>query len=279
MKLSVKHILAVGALAVASASAFADAVVPNGGVISGNSATTPVGDDGGLVFSLFSKNPDTAFSLNNYLGLTLNSIVPTEMDQAGLTLTWHVEGLSNLPGSVAPSDLVWGVTASDNGSLNTNASIRLATTVDVAGGSATSLTNGQIANVTNTWNTTVTPTNNAQNTSPVDFTTTAGSPTDLQQQLNTNDGAAGFSWTAGLSNPLAMYLFTQSGGRGTTNNASTALLYAGTWSFDLATASLTYTVAGGAPVPLPAALWLLLSGLTGIGVIGRRKGTQAAVAA
>jgi len=40
---------------------------------------------------------------------------------------------------------------------------------------------------------------------------------------------------------------------------------------------LTFTTpVAGAPIPLPAAVWLLLSGLAGLGVVGRRRTTAAA---
>jgi hypothetical protein len=36
---------------------------------------------------------------------------------------------------------------------------------------------------------------------------------------------------------------------------------------------LSYSLAG-TQVPLPAAVWLMLSGLTGLGVMGRRRGSK-----
>lgn len=43
--------------------------------------------------------------------------------------------------------------------------------------------------------------------------------------------------------------------------------------------SLTYSLSGGAPVPLPAAVWLLLSSLVGFGTVARRRKEDAAVPA
>jgi hypothetical protein len=61
-----------------------------------------------------------------------------------------------------------------------------------------------------------------------------------------------------------------------TGNA-TVTKYAGTWLLS-SSGVLTYDVSGGAPVPLPAAVWLLLSGIAGVGTISRRR-KNAAVAA
>jgi hypothetical protein len=59
--------------------------------------------------------------------------------------------------------------------------------------------------------------------------------------------------------------------------ASTTAFSLGTLNFSLANDTLTFTGNGGtAPVPLPAAVWLLGSGLLGLAGVGRRRAVKVA---
>jgi hypothetical protein len=76
-----------------------------------------------------------------------------------------------------------------------------------------------------------------------------------------------------LGDSSAFYLVTSGGG----SSVTTSHVYlAGTYTLS-ATGELSFAPNTTAPaVPLPAAVWLLLSGLGGMGVIGRRKAVAAA---
>ncbi|WP_129779354.1 VPLPA-CTERM sorting domain-containing protein [Peristeroidobacter soli] len=267
MKFSLKQIVAASTLLAASTAALADVTVPAG---YGNSATAPAGfttntdTDGGVVFHLFNTG-DTILSVSYYLGLDLSEFTFDETNQAGLSLSWTIN-----PATYAGADLSqmqWGVVAGDNGSQNTAGSTRLLSTV--ANGSVTNLINTNIitaaALVDNSYN------GANEDDSPLDRNTLAGTR-DTRAVLG-NFGIAGFDWTADASDAdatLAMYLYAQNGGRNQGNNPTIQTQYAGVWSFDAATGVLNYSVAA-APVPLPAAAWLLLSALGGLGAVSRRR--------
>ncbi len=94
----------------------------------------------------------------------------------------------------------------------------------------------------------------------------SGNEGSFSEDLQIVDGAA-------LGTPLAFYTETTS----TPNKAigfSAVTQLQGQW--DLANGQLSYTVAGASPVPLPAAVWLLGSGLMGLVGIGRRRKAQSA---
>jgi hypothetical protein len=83
---------------------------------------------------------------------------------------------------------------------------------------------------------------------------------------------------AGFGEALAFY---QVAGANTLSSAAltTATQFAdanGAWNWLLASdGTLTFSGSTPAPVPLPAAVWLLLSGLAGVGALGRRSNSKA----
>lgn len=272
LKQLLKQILAAGALVTASTAAFADVSVPAGYEDSSTApdgATTSTESDGGLVFYLFSTS-DTNYSLTYYLGLDLSDFTYSETDDDGLTLTWTID--ASLYEGYDLSTMVWGVAAGDNGTQNQGTgATNLLTTVDTSNESATTTaTNQGIITATNGIETQVAGAN--EDADPVDVNTTAYNSEDVSSNMGENLGISStFDWTADASDSsatLAMYLYSQVGGRGEGSAETTATQYAGVWSFDAETGTLTYTVSA---VPVPAALWLLLSGLGGLGVIGRRR--------
>lgn len=266
MKFSLKQIVTAGALLAASTAVLADVSVP-AGYQNANTApaglTTNTADDGGLVFHLFNTG-DTTYSVSYYLGLDLSDFTVAETDQPGLTLSWTIAP-SNYAG-VDLTQMQWGVVAGNNGVQNTAGSTSLLVTV--ANGSATTLTNNSLIAAADL----VDGAYNGANSdaAPLDINTTAFNAEDAKSQLGSGFGTAGFQWTSAANSDatVAMYLFAQNGGRGAGATNSIATQYAGVWSFDAATGVLTYAVTA---VPLPAAAWLLLSALGGLGAVGRRR--------
>lgn len=95
-----------------------------------------------------------------------------------------------------------------------------------------------------------------------------------QNWANQTGGSFGFpsaSPTATIGSNLNFYTFTTTSDD---NNASADVSqWAGHWNLST-TGLLTWTPDQGSPVPLPAAVWMLLSGLLGLGSIARpRRGS------
>jgi hypothetical protein len=279
MKLSTK--LAIGgALALASVSAFAQVSVPTP-PYSGTLTNSNTGN-GSAILTLFSANDATPYSYEFNLGLNFNDLLPANgMNTAGTTLTWSLTGLT-LPGGVSTSDLLFDVTAAaQTGSIIKAGSFSLLTTVDpsVALATVQGTTSGVLqAGTTNNSNF-ITNLNASSATNPK-TTTTTSDPTYANANYNSQLNALPYNAAGSVNSALSFFELVSNKA---TTSIATVTQYAGTWSINLANDTLTYSVAGGGgnppPVPLPAGLWLLLSGLTGMGVLGRRKNTTEAVAA
>lgn len=261
MQLPFRSLLATGVLALASTSALA-ITVP-----AAQPAPLPVGDpsagNGGLIVSVWS---DTR-SVTMYLGLNITQLTSAQLDQSS-TAPWNVD-LSIFGGNL--NGVQYHVTAVDSlGSNNTANSLRALTTFDAAAatpffdpaglGNLVANANGFVDNL------------NLFCTGNPCATTDVGSSVFAGQGLwgfNLGGSVPG-SASAGIGTTLNFYEVL-SGGRGIN---PTVHQLAGQWLLNAA-GQLTYAVEA---VPLPAALWLLLSALGGLGVIGRRKATDEALA-
>jgi hypothetical protein len=253
-----KHLVkaAVGGIvALASAGAFAQPVLPTTG-------------DGSVTLTLFSTNDSTPFSYSYNMGLTLSqlSTLPTA---PGTSQSWSLTGLaSDLSGFAGTSNLVFDVTAAAaTGSIATAGSFKLASTFDpvtappatVAGTTSGALSAAEGHN--NTW-----LSNWGGGTANNQFTNNAAAA----NYANANYGAGlnTFSYNAAASTGTALPFYELVSKMGSTSIATTST-FAGVFTIDLSSDTLTYTVPSS--VPLPAGVWLLVSGLAGLGVFGRRR--------
>ena len=273
MKVTAKRLLALGVLAMASTAAMATTTVPT--TIDYTQPLTDFADDGTVLFHIYStdvSSSSAAYSYTASLGLTLSQIQPSDMST---TLTWTLTGLSGIPTSVLSSGkLAWGINAInyDSGPPgNAAGSEQIATTLTSAGVASLATANNanmdvQVQNFNNEAeqinNNCATPglCTTSSTSDTWYWTTTAGASLGQSGGLLQSDGA--------LASSMAFYLLSNSSGVGT--DLLNTAKYAGVWSLSIANGvgTLTYTVSA---VPLPAAAWLLLSGLIGMGLVGRSK--------
>jgi hypothetical protein len=130
---------------------------------------------------------------------------------------------------------------------------------------------------------TVTPTNltNAGNTfnqlpslcpSGLCVALSSGSPGYVGTALKTSDGANASSFVANglIGTALTFYQYAKTGFTSTTKTAFSNAQGNGTWNLSAA-GDLVYSIPAPSSVPLPAAVWLLGSGLLGLAGVGRRR--------
>jgi len=286
-KLSVK--LAV-ATAMLGASMMASAVtsvptpqptpIPGAGLTSFSASSDPV--------YVAVWDPVSGASLTEYLGLNAGQISPSELTAhldfgvlSGFSSTFAASNPSSLQYAVFSTGTTNGGNTSSVYTTSRNAAAdavfdNTANVADNAGGGiqgANADINDWTVNRMNAANTCnkVNPCTAPNANDPRSFalpifgdnfngTITSYGNSDAHTSGSVGTSMSFYLLTADLSDPFAA--------------VTSAQKYTGTWSLSTA-GDLTYNVSS---VPLPAAAWLLLSGLAGLGAIGRRRNGVAVAA-
>lgn len=254
MQFSLKAAAAAAvALALGSTSALA---VEGNGTTAGNSS---------LIVNVYDSVLGTSIVKDlgiNYLDFLEAAVTP----DAGYTTSFTVD-LSVFASSV-PSNIMWSVYAADaqgnytNTEMLTTAALNLGAVPGINGNMVSAIGSNGMQSVFSQWNTSCAGSETCVGTG---FSSTyfGGYGEDYNNSLTV--AASG-----SLDTALGFYSLKRSGTLAgdpliSAQYANSAGLAQWLLSSD---GTLTYSVA---PVPLPAALWLLLSGLAGVGVVGRRK--------
>lgn len=254
MQFSFKAAVAAAvALALGSASALA---VEGNGATNGNSSLIVNVYDSVLGISIVQ---DLGL---NYADFLESAVTP----DAGLTLSYSVD-LSIFAGS-DPDNVKWSVYAADAQGNYTATEVLTTAALDLGdfpgtnGNIVAALGSSGMQSVFNQWN--------ASCTGSDTCTGTGFSSTYFGEYGEDYNNAFTIPVSGSLDTALGFYSLKRTAVTAQEPLLSTQYANSGSLAQWLLSSdgTLTYSVA---PVPLPAALWLLLSGLAGVGVIGRRK--------
>lgn len=279
MKMFLKALAATAVLAMGSAGALAQSVPtqPAPGPI-----PSPGTGDGGLVVVIW--DAVRGVSLTQYLGLTLTQILPTgtNMEQAGFRLDFGVLGnYASIFGASNQSDIQYMVVAAD-GTGGTFSGRNIATTAAL-GSIYPTTSNSRTRDAASAVRNFLENANGCNLQTPCIAANNAEATYAGGTNFGSNLGSqllASSATTVGTA--LGFYLLT------TVNNLAVGATAVAVVDVYQSTAGafaqwllgtdgrLVYSVAGDTVVPLPAAVWLLLSGLVGVGTIGRRRAVAAA---
>ena len=214
----------------------------------------PTTGNGSAILNIFSTDDSTPFSYSFDFGKLLSELTPASLDTPGNRLTFNLTDLqadlATAAGQAALANgLVFHVSAAAiTGSIATAGAFQLLTTAapNTDAAEITATTSGALAaaNAQNNMFLSNLATNPAFTTDPADAFYINANYNEIYNHLL-------FSAAGSTSEALPFYRLTSNRGSSAPIQAPTK--YAGAWSVDLNSSTLTYTAANAVPVPWP--LW------------------------
>jgi hypothetical protein len=288
MKLSFKPVAAAVTLALAAASAHAQLATPG---FSANAPGTTAGNSP-VVLSIFDPSTHANFSEAVNFGYSFSDMTSAAFsggtDPAFHSATVNGQQVKQLDFGVIPNYLAtfgandatatYWITGYSGSATGVGASqqqlVTQPTTATLPNGAFPTIT---VMNAVNTAGSKFLPNWGTGGTS---IDTTGGATNNTGTNTNWTDTLAnGFKsqpTSSTVGSALNMYELDKNGQITGSKSAKVTEIGnaqgAGFWFLDASTGDLSWNVlASTSPVPLPAAAWLLLSGLAGLGAVGRRR--------
>lgn len=253
----------------------AAAVVLASAAASANAAWTSGGEGGELIFNVWNDATKTSFSMDlgvlaseaplgsESLTFQINSNALAHVGGSAADLTWNLGGISSIP----PAD---PALLSGFGVYATGVSLPSGTGANFGNIGGQQASFDQLANVMTTSGTEIVSGENPVFTMTGEATYAGNDNVfgDTGYQLA---GTTFFDTTLSAAEGTSLYAYRvgQSFEGGVPSTVVTESL--GTWSFDASAGTLSYSAGSTNPVPVPAAVWMLASGLLGLAGVARRK--------